>query len=192
MIYFFYRDENDVSLRLFTAGLFVTTEIGNNLNIHYFSNKSWSIITVEHRSTGNCRKIWRHFYKLIMKTSQNPLLSEGSGAQNTVGKVRKGHRVPYLVNMLGITQEEKWRNYNIFSEEENQGAKRQDSHWLLFYIFWILKCWKYIDFHLTALDLELNPSSKPKSTSCVKQVTLLSGSLGFSICEIMVRIIYLS
>lgn len=97
---------------------------------------------------GNCRKIWRDFYQLIMKTSQDPLFSEGSRVQKTVGKMRKSHRVPYLVNMLEITQEENWRNYNIVSEEEDQGAKRQDSHRLLFYIFWILKCWKYIDFYL--------------------------------------------
>lgn len=143
---------------------------------------------------GNYRKIWRHLYKLIMKTSQDPLLSEGSRVQKTVGKVRKSHIVPYLVNMLGVTLEENWRNYNIVSEEENQGAKRQDSHWLLFYIFWILKCWKSTDFHLAALGLEPDLGSKLKSISCVMLGMSLYSlwALVFSICEIMVRIILVS
>lgn len=41
-----------------------------------------------------------------METSQDPLLSEGSRIQKTVGKVRKSHILPYLVDMLRITVEE--------------------------------------------------------------------------------------
>ena len=52
-VIFFFADtlthmQKDISVRLFTEGFFVTTEIGNNLNIHYLFDKLWSILTVEY------------------------------------------------------------------------------------------------------------------------------------------------